>query len=202
MNQQRTIPNADELKRLRAETRLVWCDLEMTGLVPERDRILEAAFIITDGDFRTVAESDEWAVRQPPDILNAMDEWNTRTHAASGLTERCLNSPLSLREVEKKSLAFIREHVGRRKSPLCGNSICQDRRFLAAHMPELEEYLHYRNYDVSVFKIYAQLYRPDIAHAVEEMKDPDLHRALNDIRDSIREMHYYAEHLLPPVSGK
>ncbi|MGI9336907.1 MAG: oligoribonuclease [Gammaproteobacteria bacterium] len=187
---------ASPLRRLRAETRLIWCDLEMTGLSPERDRIMEAAFIITDGDFRIIAESDSWAVRQPKEVLDAMDNWNRRTHGNSGLTERCLNSIMDVRDVERKVLAFMRAHTAPNQSPICGNSICQDRRFMAVHMPEAEAFFHYRNFDASVLKIFAQLYRPDIARAVEQFKNAHVHRALEDTRDSIREMRYYTEHLL------
>ena len=125
-----------------------------------------------------------------------MDDWNRRTHGDSGLAERCLNAITDVRDVERKALAFMRAHTAPNQSPICGNSICQDRRFLAAHMPEVEAFFHYRNMDVSVFKIFAQLYRPDIARAIEQLKSTNAHRALSDIRDSINEMRYYAEHLL------
>lgn len=189
-------PETSPIRRMRAATRLIWCDLEMTGLSPERDRILEAAFVITDGDFRIIAESESWAVRQPAEVLAAMDDWNRRTHGDSGLTDRCLNSIMDVRDVERKALAFMRAYTAPNQSPICGNSICQDRRFLALHMPKAEAFFHYRNMDVSVFKIFAQLYRPDIARAVEQIKSTSAHRALADIRDSINEMRYYAEHLL------
>lgn len=196
MTQHTDTATLQPLRRLRAETRLIWCDLEMTGLSPERDRIMEAAFIITDGDFRIIAESDSWAVRQTPEVLDAMDDWNRRTHGNSGLIERCLNSIMDVRDVERKVLAFMRAHTAPNQSPMCGNSICQDRRFMAIHMPEAEAFFHYRNMDVSSLKIIAQLYRPDIARAVEQIKNANAHRALSDIRDSISEMRYYAEHFL------
>ncbi len=194
-----THPPDEKIRRLTNDTRLIWCDLEMSGLVPESDLILEAAFIVTDGHFKILAESESWAVHQPDSVLDAMDDWNRRTHRESGLTRRCQQSQMNIGEVERAALDFMRAHCKKRESPICGNSICQDRRFMAVHMPKVEDYFHYRNFDVSVFKIYAQLHRPDVALAVEELKTPDTHRALSDIRDSIREMKFYRERLFSPM---
>lgn len=169
---------------------LVWLDLEMTGLVPERDVILEMATIITDQNLNVLAEGPVIAIHQPDAVLNAMDEWNTKQHGGSGLVERVKNSTISTREAEKITLEFIRQWVPKRKSPLCGNSIGQDRRFLARYMPEFEEYLHYRNVDVSTIKELAQRWRPTV---LEGFSKKGSHLALDDIRDSIAELRHYRE---------
>lgn len=172
---------------------LVWIDLEMTGLSPEKDRIIEIATIITDSNLNTVAEGPVFAVSQPEAMLAGMDEWNTRTHTGTGLVDRVLESTVEEREAEQETLRFIQEYVPRKKSPLCGNSICQDRRFLARYMRELEDYLHYRNLDVSTLKELAKRWHPDLVSGFEKQGS---HRALDDIRESIEELRYYRTHFL------
>ncbi|HSH41259.1 MAG TPA: oligoribonuclease [Arenicellales bacterium] len=172
---------------------LVWIDLEMTGLSPERDRIIEIATIITDSNLKIIAEGPVLAVRQPESLLAGMDEWNTRTHHATGLVDRVRSSTVDDRQAELETLRFIRQYVPRNKSPLCGNSICQDRRFLARYMQELEAYLHYRNLDVSTIKELAKRWNPDLADGFDKR---GTHRALDDIRESIEELRYYRTHFL------
>jgi len=172
---------------------LVWIDMEMTGLSPERDRIIEIATIITDTNLAVVAEGPVLAVHQPETTLEGMDEWNTRTHTGTGLVDRVLASTVDERHAEKETLRFIQKYVPRNKSPLCGNSICQDRRFLARYMSELESYLHYRNLDVSTVKELAKRWHPDLANGFEKQ---GTHRALDDIRESIEELRYYRTHFL------
>jgi oligoribonuclease len=171
---------------------LIWVDLEMTGLDPERDRIIEIATVITDKELTVLAEGPVFAVHQPDEVLGAMDEWNTRQHASSGLTERVRVSTTSVAEAEQATLAFLRQYVDQGVSPICGNSICQDRRFLVKHMPELAAYFHYRNLDVSTLKILAKLWQPEIGARFEKKS---VHLALADIHDSIRELRFYREHL-------
>jgi oligoribonuclease len=172
---------------------LVWIDLEMTGLSPERDRIIEIATIITDSNLKIIAEGPVLAVKQPESLLAGMDEWNTRTHHATGLVDRVRSSTVDDRQAELETLRFIRQYVPRNKSPLCGNSICQDRRFLARYMQELEAYLHYRNLDVSTVKELAKRWHPDLADGFDKR---GTHRALDDIRESIEELRYYRTHFL------
>lgn len=172
---------------------LVWIDMEMTGLSPERDRIIEIATIITDSNLEVIAEGPVLAVHQSNAMLSAMDEWNTRTHNATGLVERVMSSEVDERQAEKETLRFIQNHVPRNKSPLCGNSICQDRRFLARYMRDLESYLHYRNLDVSTVKELAKRWNPDLVRGFEKL---GTHRALDDIRESIAELRYYRTHFL------
>lgn len=172
---------------------LVWIDLEMTGLSPEKDRIIEIATIITDSNLEIVAEGPVMAVSQPESMLAGMDEWNTRTHNATGLVDRVRESTVDDREAEQETLRFIQNYVPRNKSPLCGNSICQDRRFLARYMRELESYLHYRNLDVSTVKELAKRWRPGLADGFEKQ---GTHRAMDDIRESIQELRYYRTHFL------
>ncbi|MEM6707389.1 MAG: oligoribonuclease [Pseudomonadota bacterium] len=171
----------------RAE-RLVWIDLEMTGLDPEQDRIIEIATLVTDGQLNLIAEGPVLAVHQSDELLNGMDEWNTRTHGASGLTERVRQSPISETEAQAQTLAFVAEHVDERRAPLCGNSVWQDRRFLARYMPTLEAYLHYRLIDVSTVKELARRWRPDL---LSGFKKQGAHTALADIRESVAELAYY-----------
>lgn len=172
---------------------LVWMDLEMTGLNPERDRIIEIATIITDAQLNVVAEGPVLAIHQPETVLGGMDEWNTRVHGATGLVERVRASTLDEAQAERQTLAFIQEYVPKNKAPLCGNSICQDRRFIYAYMPVLSEWLHYRNVDVSTFKELARRWRPEIVNKFEKK---NTHRALDDIRESIAELAFYREHFI------
>lgn len=172
--------------------RLIWIDLEMTGLDPERDRIIEVATIITDADLNTVVEGPVLAVHQPDAVMEQMDEWNTTTHGNSGLTQRVRESTLTERDAELETLAFLKEYVDARQSPICGNSICQDRRFLARYMPELEEYFHYRNLDVSTLKELARRWKPE---ALEGFTKKGAHLALDDIRESIAELQHYRKTL-------
>ncbi len=170
---------------------LVWMDLEMTGLDPARDTIIEIATIITDANLEIVAEGPVLAIHQPQQRLDAMDEWNRTHHAASGLCQRVLDSDVDLAGAEKATLDFIRQHVAKQASPLCGNSVWQDRRFLARYMPELEDYLHYRLIDVSTVKeLGRRWYSEDV---VPEKKNA--HLALDDIRESIEELRHYRKAL-------
>lgn len=172
---------------------LVWMDLEMTGLNPFTDVIIEIATIVTDSDLNVLEQGPVLAIHQPDGILEAMDEWNRRTHGGSGLVERIRASSLTVQQAEAQTLEFIRRLVPRHKSPLCGNSICQDRRFLARLMPELEGWLHYRNLDVSTLKELARRWRPEICAGFTKR---NTHRALDDILESIAELKYYREHLI------
>ncbi|QIK38045.1 oligoribonuclease [Caldichromatium japonicum] len=177
---------------MHSEHNLIWIDLEMTGLDPERDRILEIATLITDSQLEVIAEGPVIAVHQDDEILNAMDDWNRNQHGASGLLERVRQSPYHEPEAEAMTLEFIANHVPAGASPLCGNSICQDRRFLARWMPRLEAYCHYRNLDVSTLKILAQRWAPEVANG---FKKQSRHLALDDIRESIAELRHYRAHL-------
>jgi oligoribonuclease len=172
---------------------LIWIDLEMTGLNTESDSIIEIATIVTDSDLNELAEGPVFAIAQSPDTMNGMDEWNTRQHGESGLTARVAESSVTTAMAESETLDFLRRYAVAGDSPMCGNSICQDRRFLARQMPRLEAFFHYRNLDVSTLKILAQRWAPALAAGYS--KDSD-HRALADIRDSIAELVYYRQHLL------
>lgn len=173
--------------------RLVWIDMEMTGLKPDTDRILEVALIVTDHELEAVAEPGVWVLHQADDILAGMDNWNTSTHGRSGLTAKVRASSLAEAEVEAAALAFLRQHVAPRASPMCGNSICQDRRFLARWMPALEDYFHYRNLDVSTLKELARRWRPEVVKGIPK---EGRHEALADVHESIAELRYYREHFL------
>ena len=177
-------------------THLLWLDMEMTGLVPESDRIIELAIVVTDADLNTVAEGPVLVVHQPDEVMNAMDNWNKGTHGKSGLIDRVKASHLSEADAEAQMLAFVKQYVPERTSPMCGNSICQDRRFLARLMPELEGYFHYRNLDVSTLKELAKRWRPGLA---EGFKKSGKHEALADIYESIEELKYYREHFIRPA---
>ena len=170
--------------------RLVWIDLEMTGLDPEKERIIEMATIITDSELNLVAEGPVIAVHQPDSLLDAMDEWCTNTHGASGLTKRVKESTISEAQAEQQTLEFLQQYLEPGKSPLCGNSIGQDRRFLVKYMPQLEGFFHYRNLDVSTIKELARRWRPDVLAGVKKQGS---HLALDDIRDSINELRHYRE---------
>lgn len=171
---------------------LVWVDMEMTGLIPEVDRVIEIATIVTDSHLNVLAEGPVIAIKQPDAALEAMDEWNTRTHSASGLVERVRSSTVSEQLASDMTLDFLKEWVPEGMSPMCGNSICQDRRFMARHMPALEKYFHYRNLDVSTLKILAQRWRPDLP----DLPKQGAHQALADIRESIEELRHYRTHFL------
>lgn len=172
---------------------LVWIDLEMTGLNPDTDKIIEIATVITDSQLNVVAQGPVLAVHQVDSILNTMDEWNTRTHGGSGLTQRVRESTLNEADAERLTLEFIQEYVPKNRSPLCGNSICQDRRFLVRGMPNLESYLHYRNLDVSTLKELVRRWKPEIAGGFDKK---NTHKALDDILESIGELKYYREHFI------
>ena len=174
-------------------TNLIWIDLEMTGLCTQNDTIIEIATIVTDKYLNELAEGPVLAIHQSQETMDGMDEWNTRQHGESGLTARVLESEVDAGEAELATLAFLREWVDEGASPMCGNSICQDRRFLAREMPQLEAYFHYRNLDVSTLKILATQWAPGVAKGFD--KD-SAHLALSDIRDSIEELAWYRAHLL------
>jgi oligoribonuclease len=176
-----------------SDNHLVWLDMEMTGLDPERDRIIELAIVVTDGNLETVAESPVWVVHQPEPVLDAMDDWNKGTHGKSGLIERVRASVLDEAAVEAAALAFVQEYVPQRISPMCGNSIGQDRRFMVRYMPALEAWFHYRNIDVSTLKELCRRWKPEVAKGFEKAS---AHTALADIRESIEELKYYREHFI------
>jgi oligoribonuclease len=178
---------------LKSKENLIWIDLEMTGLNPEKDLIIEIATVVTDKHLAVLAEGPMLAIHQSDDVLNAMDGWNTRQHQSSGLWERVRESSITEAEAEQQTLKFLREYVDPMVSPMCGNSICQDRRFLVRHMPELATFFHYRHLDVSTLKILAHMWVPGIGNTFEKTST---HLALADIHDSIRELRYYREHLL------
>jgi len=172
---------------------LIWIDLEMTGLDTVNDRIIEVATIVTDKYLNEIAEGPVLAIGQSKETMDAMDEWNTRQHGESGLTERVLASGVTIEEAEKQTLEFLSTWAHKGASPMCGNSVCQDRRFLAREMPALESFFHYRNLDVSTLKILAQQWAPEVAAGFTK---ESTHRALADIRDSIAELAWYRDHLL------
>lgn len=181
------------MTELNKKQSLIWIDLEMTGLVPETDRIIEIATIVTDGDLNVIAQGPVLAVKQSDAALAGMDDWNQRTHGNSGLIERVKNSNIDDLEAQAQTLAFLREYSEKGASPMCGNSICQDRRFLARYMPELEAFFHYRNLDVSTVKELARRWAPEVLH---NLKKGTTHQALDDIKDSIAELQYYREHFI------
>ncbi len=172
---------------------LIWIDLEMTGLHPDRDRIIEMATIVTDSDLNVLAEGPVIAVHQSDEVLAGMDEWNTRTHGESGLVKRVRESQIDEAQAEAMTIAFLEQWVPRGKSPICGNSIGQDRRFLVRYMPALESYFHYRNLDVSTLKELAARWAPAVRDSFIKQ---GTHQALDDIRESIAELRHYREHFL------
>jgi oligoribonuclease len=175
--------------------RLIWIDMEMTGLKPDTDRIIEVALVVTDNSLATVAEAPVLVVHQEDATLSAMDSWNQSTHGRTGLTQKVRASTLDEAGAERELLMFLREHVPARTSPMCGNSICQDRRFLARWMPALEDYFHYRNLDVSSVKELCRRWKPEVAKKwVKQGK----HEALADIYESIEELRFYRETFIQP----
>ncbi|MDM7856861.1 oligoribonuclease [Thiopseudomonas acetoxidans] len=172
---------------------LIWIDLEMTGLDTDNDRIIEMATIVTDAQLNILAEGPVLAIHQPDEVLQGMDEWNTNQHGKSGLTKRVQESCINEAEAEAQTIAFLQQWVPANTSPMCGNTICQDRRFLYRSMPKLEAYFHYRNIDVSSLKELAKRWAPETAKGYVK---GDVHLALADIQDSIAELRYYREHLM------
>jgi len=172
---------------------LIWVDLEMTGLEPDRDVVIEIATIVTDSQLNGLAEGPVIAIHQADHLLEAMDEWNTTHHTRSGLVDRVRASDADEEEATRQTIAFLEQWVPRGVSPMCGNTICQDRRFMVRHLPELESYFHYRNLDVSTLKILMQRWRPELESG---FKKTGTHLALDDIRESIEELRYYREHFL------
>lgn len=170
------------------ETRLIWIDLEMTGLDTDRDSIIEIATLVTDSELNVLAEGPEIAIHHPVERLQAMDDWNRETHTRSGLWQRVVESQVSMAEAEARTIEFLKAWAPAGKSPMCGNSICQDRRFLAREMPALERYFHYRNLDVSTVKELAKRWAPQVAQG---LKKNGAHTALSDIRESVAELAYY-----------
>src|SRR3954470_1241819 len=172
---------------------LIWIDLEMTGLKPDTDVIIEMATIVTDSQLRIVAEGPVIAINQSAQILDGMDDWNKRTHGASGLIARVRDSKYTMASAELRTLEFVKALVEPNASPMCGNSICQDRRFLARYMPTLEKFFHYRNLDVSTLKELARRWAPGIIGGFSKQGE---HKALEDIQESIRELTYYRQHFI------
>lgn len=178
---------------MKSKQNLIWIDLEMTGLDPERDLIIEIATVVTDKELTVLEDGPVFAIHQSDSTLEGMDDWNTRQHGESGLVERVKESKISESEAEQQTLTFLRKYLDPGASPMCGNSICQDRRFLVRYMPELAGFFHYRNLDVTTLKILAHLWGAGNLAGFD--KEPT-HLALADIYDSIRELRYYREHLL------
>ena len=174
-------------------TYLVWLDMEMTGLDPDNDRVIELACVVTDAQLEVVAEGPVIAVHQSDEVLAGMDKWNTSTHGKSGLTERVRASTVTEVAAQTEMIAFLSQYLPERTSPICGNSICQDRRFLARHMPQLEAWFHYRNLDVSALKELCKRWRPELA---AQFRKAQRHEALADIYESIDELKFYREHFL------
>ena len=172
---------------------LIWIDLEMTGLAPNADRILEIATLITDANLNIIAEGPNLAVRQSDELLDGMDDWNQRHHSKTGLIEKVKNSRIDDKEAERQTIEFLVQYSEKGASPMCGNSICQDRRFLANYMPELEEFFHYRNLDVSSIKELVRRWKPEI---LEGLVKKGTHIAMDDIKDSVIELIYYREHFI------
>ena len=172
---------------------LIWIDLEMTGLSPEQDRIIEIATVVTDKDLNVLGEGPIYAISQPQERLDGMDKWNTRQHGKSGLTERVKASSITEAHAELKTIEFLNQFIDPRQSPMCGNSICQDRRFLTRYMPDLEAFFHYRNLDVSTLKELAKRWNPKVSEGVVKSGQ---HLALADVHDSIDELKHYRAHFL------
>jgi oligoribonuclease len=181
----------DQSTEMDKKQTLIWIDLEMTGLVPETDLIIEIATLITDAQLNIIAEGPVFAVHQLDSTLAAMDDWNQRTHGNSGLIDRIKASTIDAAEAERLTLEFLEHYSERGASPMCGNSICQDRRFLARYMPQLEGFFHYRNLDVSTVKELAKRWAPDVAKGLNKQSS---HQAMDDIKDSVNELIYYRKH--------
>ena len=188
-----TLKLATVRSAMNKKTNLIWIDLEMTGLIPEKDNIIEIATVVTDADLNVLAEGPSIAIHQDNKYLDSMDEWNTRQHTKSGLIKRVKESKISVNEAEKQTLDFLMKYVDPGASPMCGNSICQDRRFLYNYMPKLEKFFHYRHIDVSTLKELAIRWKPDV---VTSSFKQSKHLALSDIYDSINELKYYREHFI------
>ena len=177
------------------KTNLIWIDLEMTGLIPETDVIIEIATVVTDANLNVIEEGPSLAINQSKELIDGMDEWNTSQHNRSGLVKRVMESKITVTEAESQTLEFLSKHVDSGVSPMCGNSICQDRRFLSNYMPNLEKFFHYRHIDVSTLKELAVRWKPDI---ISSSFKNSRHLALSDIYDSIDELKYYREHFIRP----
>ncbi len=177
------------------KTNLIWIDLEMTGLIPETDVIIEIATVVTDANLNVIEEGPSLAIHQSKELIDGMDEWNTSQHNRSGLVKRVMESKITVTEAESQTLEFLSKHVDSGVSPMCGNSICQDRRFLSNYMPNLEKFFHYRHIDVSTLKELAVRWKPDI---ISSSFKNSRHLALSDIYDSIDELKYYREHFIKP----
>ncbi len=175
------------------EFNLVWVDMEMTGLDPDNDRIIEVAVVVTDADLNVIAEGPVFAIHQSDETLDKMDNWNKGTHGKSGLIDRVKASTVTEAQAEQELIAFLKQYVPANKSPMCGNSICQDRRFMARGMPKLEAFFHYRNLDVSTLKELCRRWKPELASG---FKKHQKHTALADIVESIEELRYYREHFI------
>ena len=175
------------------KTNLIWIDLEMTGLIPETDVIIEIATVVTDANLNVIEEGPSLAIHQKKEFIDGMDEWNTSQHNRSGLVKRVMESKITVNEAESQTLEFLSKHVDSGVSPMCGNSICQDRRFLSNYMPNLEKFFHYRHIDVSTLKELAVRWKPDI---ISSSFKNSRHLALSDIYDSIDELKYYREHFI------
>ena len=188
-----TLKLATVRSAMNKKTNLIWIDLEMTGLVPEKDIIIEIATVVTDANLNVLAEGPSIVIHQDNKYLDSMDEWNTRQHTKSGLVKRVKESETSVYEAEKQTLDFLMKYVDPGASPMCGNSICQDRRFLYNYMPKLEKFFHYRHIDVSTLKELAVRWKPDVvSNSFKQSK----HLALSDIYDSINELKHYREHFI------
>lgn len=175
------------------EFNLVWVDMEMTGLDPDRDKVIEIAAIVTDPNLNVLAEGPVFVIHQPDEVLDGMDAWNKGTHGRSGLIDRVKASTITEEQASAEMVAFLKQFVPAGKSPMCGNSICQDRRFMARHMPTLEAFFHYRNVDVSTLKELCRRWRPEL---IAGFKKHQLHTALADIRESVEELRYYRQHFI------
>ena len=175
------------------EFNLVWVDMEMTGLDPDHDRVIEIAAIVTDPNLNVLAEGPVFVIHQPDEVLDGMDAWNKGTHGRSGLIDRVKASNITEEQASAEMVAFLKQFVPAGKSPMCGNSICQDRRFMARHMPTLEAFFHYRNVDVSTLKELCRRWRPEL---IAGFKKHQLHTALADIRESVEELRYYRQHFM------